>query len=125
MASPRSKRRLLDEYRNQQTTPPPPHVSEEELEVHSELLYEEEAKDYRSPEFEKKWDEEKKNVMKQKVFYIFLVSAVTVLILAILWFVIGEALPIGWLIVITVILTGAVAWVLKRYYIDGRFALGG
>ena len=42
-----------------------------------------------------------------------------------LWFAEREALPIGWLIVITVILTGAVAWVLKRYYIDGRFALGG
>jgi len=118
MASPRSKRRMLHEYRNQQITPPPPHDSEEKLEVHAELLYEEEDKDYRSREFEKKWDEEKKNVMKQKAFFIFLISAVTVLILAILWFVIGEALSIGFLIVITVILTGAVVWVLKRYYID-------
>ena len=108
----------MHEYRNQQITPPPPHDSEEKLEVHAELLYEEEDKDYRSREFEKKWDEEKKNVMKQKAFFIFLISAVTVLILAILWFVIGEALSIGFLIVITVILTGAVVWVLKRYYID-------
>ena len=93
-------------------------VSQEESKVHSELLYEKEAKDYRSPKFEEKLDEQKKNAMKTKAFFIFLISAVTVSILAILCFVIGEALPIEWLIVNTVILTGAVVWVLKRYYID-------
>ena len=50
------KMRMLEEYRKKKSDVSKEEESdEEESKVHAELLYKKEPKDYRSPEFEKKW----------------------------------------------------------------------
>ena len=115
MLSPRSKQKMLEEYRrmpiysNQQT------VSQEESEVHFKPLEIEADIDHRDLQLERQKNEEKINTMQDKAFFIFLISAVTVFILAI---VIDAPLPIEWKILMTVIILGAVASILKLCFID-------
>lgn len=104
MESPRLQdaKRLLEEYRKKQN------VSKEELEIEANI-------DHRDLQLERQKNEEKINTMQDKAFFIFLISAVTVFILAI---VIDAPLPIEWKILMTVISLGAVASILKLCFLD-------
>lgn len=105
MESPRLQdaKRLLEEYRKKQN------VSKEESD------FSQEESDHRDLQLERQKNEEKINTMQDKAFFIFLISAVTVFILAI---VIDAPLPIEWKILMTVISLGAVASILKLCFLD-------
>jgi hypothetical protein len=123
MLSPRSKQKMLEEFRRKKPALMPEYsnqqtVSQEESEVHFEPLEDDADIDHRDLQFERQKNEEKKKIMQNKAFFIFLISAVTVFILAIIWFVIDAPLPIEWKILMTVIIFCAVAFILKLYFID-------